>query len=170
MLCYMLCSENESQVITDLEMWREVQLCTASPPHSCEEFYNTGTEEEYEILEKWNTPSREQAGGSRRRPDLECDEDGFYPHSFWCSLLQKIRPHSENLRSEDGNTQDVSCPPSSPLPSLREEPERQEDNELFLQISRKVKQSGVNINQYKYDRFRERRHWLRRPSWLVEEQ
>ena len=77
-------------------------MCTR-PPHSCENYYyNTGTEEEYETLERWNTLSREQAGGERRRPDLQCDEEGFYPLPFWCALLQKIRPQPENFREENG--------------------------------------------------------------------
>ena len=97
---------NASQVITDLELWREIQLCSARPPHSCEEFYRTATEEEIEVLQRWNTLSLEQARGTRRRPDLKqhLSEEGFYPLSFYCSALRKIRP--ESLRIESGDTQD----------------------------------------------------------------
>ena len=97
--------ENASQIITDLELWRQVQLCSVGPPHRCEEFYRTATEDELEVLERWNTLSKEQAGGTRRRPDLKqflseepSEEEGFYPPSIWCSALQRIRP--ETLRSE----------------------------------------------------------------------
>ena len=137
-------------------MWREIQLCSAGPPHDCEEFYNTATEEELDIIEKWSNLSTEQADGTRRRPDLKPflsgqpgDKEGFYPPSFWCSALQKIRPdystparlvrqdafreengtqsdgyseppHPEVIRAED----DISHPPSSSPPSLGEEPGR----------------------------------------------
>ena len=109
-------------------------MCTLSPPHNCENYYNTGTEEEYEVLERWETLSREQAGGERRRPDLQCDEEGFYPLPFWCALLQKIRPQPENFREEDRGQTSLSDPPhddvtqetdvsySSSLSSPREEP------------------------------------------------
>ena len=40
-------------------------------------------------------------------------------------MTEDDRP--ETLRSGGGDSHDISCPPSPPLPSLREEPGRQED-------------------------------------------
>ena len=132
-------------------MWREVQLCRAGPPHDCYEFYGTATEYELDVIEKWSDLSKEQAGGARRRPDLQPflsgepdDKEGSYPPSFWCSVLQKIRPgfstparlirqeeFREEFREKTQNDDysepphpevsradnDISRPPSSPLSS-----------------------------------------------------
>ena len=95
------------------------------------------------ILNKWTELSIEQARGERRRPDLPLDKDYQYPLSIYCALLQSVQLNSrsseqqhqqqhswpENLR-ETGDSENVSCLSSSPLPSLREEPESQETEEV----------------------------------------
>ena len=74
-------------------MWREIRLCSVGLPHSCQEFYATATEEELETLQRWSDLCEEQAGGAKRRPDLNhLLVERSYPTSFWCSALQKIRP------------------------------------------------------------------------------
>ena len=99
------------------------------------EIFNYIFEDELEVLERWSALSKEQAGGARRRPDLKLllseelsEKEGFYPPSFWCSALKMIRP--ETIRIGGGDSHDISCPPSSPLPSLREEPGRQEEESI----------------------------------------
>ena len=141
----------------DLEMWRDIRLCSVGLPHSCQEFYATATEEELETLQRWSDLCEEQAGGAKRRPDLNHLLSGrFYPPSFWCSALQKIRPEystparlvrQDEFRAEIGTRtddysesphpavnradDDISRPPSSPLSSPREETGRQGDNETY---------------------------------------
>ena len=56
---------------------------------------------------------------------MSVEEEGFYP-PFLCLVLQKIR--NETFRTENRDSHDVPCLPSSPLPSLREELGRQEVN------------------------------------------
>ena len=68
------------------------------PPHSCDDHVKNMTREELEMLRRWEKLSIEQAAGERRRPDLPL-RNGEYLPSFYCALLQSIRP--ENVRTED---------------------------------------------------------------------
>ena len=72
--------------------------------------------EELNALEIWNTISQEQAGAARRRPDLKVDDNGYYPASFYCALLQRIRP--EQIR-EEPEVQDSSLHDQSYLVNTR---------------------------------------------------
>ena len=74
----------------DLQRFQAVQPCTAGPPHGCEEFYNSGTVEEFRQLEKWEDHCRHQLQGEVLRPDC-LDENRKYPISFACSLLHEVR-------------------------------------------------------------------------------
>ena len=122
----------------ELDLWRSIQPCREGPPHRCDEYYLSTTEEEFQTLDEIERRSREQLasiGGLRRRPDLHLndDEEEYIP-GFYCSLLREIRKPPENLRNGNSDSQGIPCLPSSPLPSLREEPGRSEDNET-VQIS-----------------------------------
>ena len=73
----------------DLQRFRAVKLCTLGPPHSCEEYWSSSTEEEYNLMSRWEDQLNNQLpAGEKLRPDLE---DGPYPTSFNCSLLNEIR-------------------------------------------------------------------------------
>ena len=80
--------------VLDLQRLRAVQLCTLGPPHGCEEYWHTHTDEEYNVILRW----ADQAGKSGRL-DIECDENGHYSRhgrlSFSCSLLREIRRFRE---------------------------------------------------------------------------
>ena len=77
----------------DLQRWRAIQLCTLGPPHSCEEYWDTITDEEFNLYILWWDQSMDQlpAGERSRRPDIEKDENKQYPSSFNCPLLREIR-------------------------------------------------------------------------------
>ena len=95
--------------VLDLQRFRAVQLCTLGPPHSCEEYWYTHTEEENNIMDRWEDQCRSQLqAGERRRPDIKCDENGYYPFSFCCSMLSEIR------RFRDSTETSRSRPPPPP--------------------------------------------------------
>ena len=76
----------------DLQRYRGLQLCTLGAQHSCEDYWNTNTEEELGLLWRWGRQCKNQLqAGERRRPDIELDEDGDYPFSFLCSLLREVK-------------------------------------------------------------------------------
>ena len=75
----------------DLERLQAVQLCTVGPPHCCEEYYDNCTDEEGRQMDQWIDQCEDQIHTDSLRPDIECDEDGALPYSFWCSILQELR-------------------------------------------------------------------------------
>ena len=72
----------------DLQRFQAVQRCTAEPPHNCEEFWNTRTVLENQLLKRWYEQSRDQLKkGEVLLLDTKCREDQY---SFLCSLLSTV--------------------------------------------------------------------------------
>ena len=85
--------------------------------HSCED-NRTVTDEELRVLQTWSDLSEEQAGGEKRRRDLQCGENGKYPPPFYCSLLQKIRLHEDHSQAGQKETLSLSLITTTCSPSL----------------------------------------------------
>ena len=78
----------------DLERFQAVQLCSADPPHCCEEYWYTHTEEEGQQLIDWQALCLDQLQGVELRPDIErtmLDEEEIFVYPFLCSLLRELR-------------------------------------------------------------------------------